>query len=187
MGNTVSAKKEKPTLTQHQRALLSNSINLNLFVAIMERPSTVNDLVAELGLLPLEINYRLNQLTAGGLIAVGDREGPGGVLERYYESLLDDLSFITPASSDTRSNYNQVTLILNQLRKDLTYHALHPAPENPVHLMTIGIRARPEVVARFLEQLRAFEESFDAADDAAQADWYFLNVALYPQRPENAV
>ncbi len=168
-------------LTPGQRHALSNGINLAILIFLLERPATLAEVAEAHGLIPLEANVRLRQLVKEGLVSTRLREGPGATSDRVYQAANDDFELLTQASENIASNDQHLQLILNQLRRDMTYHALHPG-EGPVHIRTVGVRLTPENFSQWLERFRALEKEFDQADDTDQSTWYFLTVALY-QRP----
>jgi hypothetical protein len=176
--------RSRPELTPGQRNVLSNSTNLAMLIFLLERPATLNEVAEAHQLIPLEANVRLRQLVREGLVSTRFREGPGATTERVYQAAIDDFELVTQASGNVTANDRQLQLILNQMRRDLTYLALHPQ-EGPIHVRTIGVRLAPAAFEKWLQRVRELEHEFDQADDTGQTTWYFLTVAMY-QRPQRA-
>lgn len=173
----------KPSLTPRQRELLSNSTNVAILVYLIQRPATLMEVADAHQLIPMEANFRLRQLGHAGLISSSLREGLGVTSERVFQAAMDDVELSAHASADTMANGQQVQLILNHLKRDLTYHALHP-DEGKVHVRCIGIRTSPANFERWLAKVKELEREFDAEDDDAETSWYFLAFAMYsaPER-----
>jgi predicted transcriptional regulator len=169
-----------PSLSQLQREQLGQPTNVDILIHLMERPATLIELANELNLVPLEIGFRLRQLTDAGMVQAVQRETAGSRQEKYYEAAIDDLEYVIKPSNDINRNANQVRLLSMLLRKDLLYHATHPDQEaSRVHMMMIGIRCNPTVFNEFLERMTHFEHDFNAADDPEQDQWHYMTVAMY--------
>lgn len=178
----MGLKKSRVELTPGQRSALSNHINLSILLYLLQRPATLEEIALEHQILPLEANLRLRKMSEEGLVSSTLRQSGNGTSERVYQAVMDDMELLHSgsASNDPARNAAHMQIILNQLKRDLIYHALHP-DEGTVHVRMIGIRTTPEAFEAWIKQLREAERQFDEADDESLGEWYFMTVAMYPQ------
>lgn len=178
---------------------LADPLRMQVFEHLFNRPLTVKELAARLGLAPGRLYYHINVLEDYGLIHVVDRHLVGNLVEKVYRATVAELdldpellSFRSPTSKESIAT--MVASTLDTTREDLVrslqardYALATGAEERPRRIMvTRVVHHIPESRAEsFAARLKALLEEFedaavDEAWDAEEAHSYAFTVAFYP-------
>ena len=159
---------------------------LSILGALGDRPATVSQVAARLGVHPANLTRHVRILERAGLITLVEKRDTGRNLERYYQASAH--SFDVAPDQEALTAPHKIALAMARSELSAAMARLPDRSPGAVQVFSVGARLTPRQLRAFLAALARLAARFEGANrDAGEV--YRLTLALFPgeaQDVENA-
>jgi DNA-binding transcriptional ArsR family regulator len=144
---------------------------------LRERPATITQIAASLGVHPANLTRHIRVLEDAGLVALVEKRDTGRNLEKYYAAAARRFRIAPETATLTAPHKIALTFARSELSAALV--RLPDETTDPVTALALRASVEPGMAKAFAEELAGLAERFSAADRGA-GQTFQLVLALYP-------
>lgn len=176
----LAGKTESPRLAlTEEHARLLREGGMAVFTAILDQGATAAYLAERLTIPRARVNFILNRLLTDGLVEVEGERSNGERVERTYRACVATFGLQAGEGSTVQERIAAAAYITDRLHSGLM-RAIALEQKN-VAMFMAQARVPRERLKEYIQRLAKLQEEFDAETGSAEAPWYSLAIALYPE------